>query len=77
MNTQSEKLINVIYKYLQLSSNVQQALAELEGFYNDPNTQITLDNVVQAEVSEQAFQLFDDSCICGDYKTYIEEMVVS
>jgi hypothetical protein len=77
MNTPSEKLINIVDKYLELSDKVQHALAELEGFYNDPNTQLVLDNVEQAEVSIEAFNRFEDSCICGDYHTYIEDMIVS
>jgi len=77
MNTPSEKLINVIDKYLELSDKVQHVLAELEGFYNDPNTQLVLDNVEQSAVTIEAFEYFERSCICGNYTTYIEEMVVS
>ena len=75
MITPSERLIAVVDKYLELSNQVQQALVQLESFYNEPNTQIVLDNVEQAAVTIEAFEKFEDSCICGNYSTYIEEMI--
>jgi hypothetical protein len=77
MNTSSKQLTETIDRYLVLSERVQQALAELESFYNEPGTQIVLNNVDQASVTPEAFQHFEDSCIWGDYTTYVENMVAS
>ena len=73
---QSEQLINTVTEYLKLSEQVQQSLDRLKEFYKSSTVQQVLDDVDQAQVSVEAFNQFEDSCICGNWESYVENMIV-
>ena len=72
----SQLLVNTVEQYLELSGQVQQAIENLKSFYNSTTVQQVLDNVDQSQVSAQAFNVFEDSCICGNWESYVENMLV-
>lgn len=76
MNIYSKQLTETVNRYIELSEQVQNALAALEGFYNEPDTQIVLNNVEQAEISEETLKHYEDSCMCSSYESYMSNMVI-